>query len=149
MATSKKRKDKLIRWADEIIRTSSEIYDSKNHEIKSESYNGQTAAFSVLIALSGLKPAMALYYTENEGNDDKGKKTNCESDKSEVIKNNIIELIASMYNKDKGDNINASSLYQKVITENNNDEKKRLSQLITEYAIALKLVIRTFKFKQS
>ncbi len=131
MTTTKNRKGNLVRWADECIRSST-IY--KNGEIESESFNGQIAAFSVSVALSGLKPAMALYYNQ--------------SSNSDVDKTKIIELLAAMYKKEKGENLDKKSLYEKVINASGQAEDE-LRRLIIEYAIALKLAIRTFKFKKS
>lgn len=129
MATKKDRKSKLMTWADEAIRKSS-IY--KDGKIVSESYNGQIAAFSVSVALSGLKPAVALYYngTSNSG----------------VDKKVVIELLAEMYSKDTGEPKDA--LFDKVIGANG-DVEASLKKKIIEYSIALKLAIRTFKFKSN
>lgn len=136
MATSKKRKNQLMVLADEVIQASPIYEDNK---IISESYNGQIAAFSVSVALSGLKPAMALYYSGTGS--------------SEIDKKKIIELLAMMYNKDKSTDTNivnktCSQFYQMVISSNNTEETS-LRRNIIEYAIALKLAIRTFKFKES
>ena len=84
MTILKERKNQLIVWADDVIRNS-DIYDEENEEIKSESYNGQIAAFSVSVALSGLKPAVALYYSGKGSSD---------MDKKEIIKYAVQLLIA-------------------------------------------------------
>ena len=76
---TKERKNQLMVWADDVIRHSG-IY--KNEEIISDSYNGQIAAFSVSVALSGLKPAAALYV--------RGKGS------AAVDKKEVIELLVSM-----------------------------------------------------
>lgn len=131
MATTKKRKSDLMQWADEAIRNS-QIYDGE--KIKSESYNGQTAAFAVSVALSGLKPAMALYYNG--------------SSSAGVDKKEIINLLAAMYSMDKKSQMNGKQLYEKVINAKG-EEEKNLRRDITEYAIALKLTIRTFEFKKN
>ncbi len=128
--TVKERKDQLMKWANEAIRDSSICNDGV---IVSESYNGQIAAFSVSVAISGLKPAMALYYS--------GKGS------SDVDKKKIIGLIADMYSKDTNTTISADEFYKKVI-EKENSQLPELQKQITEYGIALKLAIRTFKFKQ-
>ena len=87
MAISKERKNQLMVWADDVIRNSG-IYNQTRNEIVSDSYNGQIAAFSVSVALSGLKPAMALYYS--------GKGS------SDVDKKEIVKLLAAMYSKEIG-----------------------------------------------
>ena len=135
MATDKKRKNKLVKWANEAIIANDKVY--KNGEVLNESYNGQIAAFSVAVAISGLKPAMALYYSD--------------SDKSNIEKKRIVELLASMYDKDDNNTDKLSggeALFKKVIGANDKEEVD-LRRTIIEYAIALKLVIRTFKFKKS
>ena len=104
MAISKERKNQLMAWANEVIATSSICKDGV---IVSESYNGQIAAFSVSVSLSGLKPAMALYYS--------GKGS------SDVDKKKIIELLAAMYSKEKGVVKNADAFFQEVIKSNDKD----------------------------
>ena len=131
MAISKERKNQLTEWANEVIATSSICKDGV---IVSESYNGQIAAFSVSVSLSGLKPAMALYYS--------GKGS------SDVDKKKIIELLAAMYSKEKGVVKNADAFFQDVI-KSNDKEMAGLKKQIMEYGIALKLAVRTFKFKSN
>ena len=117
-------------WADDVIRHSG-IYDEATKEIVSDSYNGQIAAFSVSVALSGLKPATALYYS--------GKGS------SDVDKKRIIELLAAMYSKENSQT-NTDAFFQQVIRANE-DALAGLQKKIIEYGIALKLAVRTFKFK--
>ena len=130
MAISKERKNQLMAWADDVIRHSG-IYDGTKKEIISDSYNGQIAAFSVSVALSGLKPAMALYYS--------GKGS------SDVDKKIIIELLAAMYSKENNQT-NTEAFFQQVIRANE-DALVVLQKKIIEYGIALKLAVRTFTFK--
>lgn len=127
MATTKERKNQLMVWANEVIGSSSICH---NGEIVSDSYNGQIAAFSVSIALSGLKPAMALYYS--------GKGS------SDVDKKEIVKLLAAMYSKENTPT-DADKFFQLVIRAAGNDLAV-LKKRIIEYGIALKLAIRTFKF---
>lgn len=129
MAISKERKNQLMVWANEVIGSSSIC---KEGIIVSDSYNGQIAAFSVSVALSGLKPAMALYYS--------GKGS------SDVDKKEIIKLLAAMYSKEIGSLKSADQFFQQVIGANGN-ELAGLQKKIIEYGIALKLAVRTFKFK--
>ena len=131
MAIPKDRKNQLMVWADDVIRHST-IYNVTKKEIISESYNGQIAAFSVSIALSGLKPAMALYFS--------GKGS------SDVDKKEIIKLIAAMYSKEIGEHKNADDFFRMVIGANGKD-LAGLQKKIIEYGIALKLTVRTFNFK--
>ena len=131
MAISKERRDLLMVWADDVIRNST-IYNQTKKEIISDSYNGQIAAFSVSVALSGLKPAMALYFS--------GKGS------SDVDKKRIIELLAKMYAKETESPQNADAFFKQVIDATGN-ELADLQKKIIEYGIALKLAVRTFKFK--
>lgn len=131
MATTKERKNQLMVWANEVIGSSS-IY--KDGMIISDSYNGQIAAFSVSVALSGLKPAVALYYS--------GKGS------SDVDKKEIIKLLAAMYSKEKNVLTNTDTFFQLVINANGNDLAV-LQKKIIEYGIALKLAVRTFKFRSN
>lgn len=131
MAISKERKNQLMIWADDVIRHSS-IYNEPRQEIVSDSYNGQIAAFSVSVALSGLKPAMALYYS--------GKGS------SDVDKKEIIKLLAAMYSKEIGNQKSADQFFQQVIAANGS-ALADLQKKIIEYGIALKLAVRTFIFK--
>lgn len=133
MAISKERKNQLMVWADDVIRHST-IYNDAKKEIVSDSYNGQIAAFSVSVALSGVKPAMALYYS--------GKGS------SDVDKKEIIKLLAAMYSKETGTPNSADAFFQQVIGANGN-ELSGLQKRIIEYGIALKLAVRTFKFKSN
>lgn len=131
MAISKERKNQLIVWADDVIRHSG-IYNQMTREIVSESYNGQIAAFSVSVALSGLKPAIALYYS--------GKGS------SDVDKKEIIKLLAAMYSKEIGNQKSADQFFQQVIAAKDY-ALADLQKKIIEYGIALKLSVRTFKFR--
>ena len=129
MATTKERKNQLMVWANDVIDTSSIC---NNGVIVSDSYNGQIAAFSVSVALSGLKPAVALYYS--------GKGS------SDVDKKEIIKLLAAMYSKEMKAQTNADNFFQLVISANGNNLAV-LQKKIIEYGIALKLAVRTFKFR--
>ena len=131
MATTKERKNLLMVWASEVIAASSICKDGV---IVSDSYNGQIAAFSVSVALSGLKPAMALYYS------DKGS--------SEVDKKEIIKLLASMYGKETNAVVRADDFFRTVIRAQGAD-LDAMKKRVIEYGIAMKLAVRTFKFKSN
>lgn len=131
MSITKERKNQLMVWANGVIGSSSICKDGV---IISDSYNGQIAAFSVSVALSGLKPAMALYYS--------GKGS------SDVDKKEIIKLLAAMYDKEMGVQKSADEFFQQVINARDN-EISDLHKKIIEYGIALKFAVRTFKFKKN
>lgn len=130
MATNKERKNILVKMADEVIRSSSIC---KNGIIESESFNSQIAAFSVAVAMSGLKPAMAIYYDRDNN--------------SSIDKSMIIDLLANMYSKENSF-LNKDDFFKEVIYAEG-EKEQTLRNTIIEYAIALKLAIRTFKFKKS
>lgn len=131
MATNKERKNQLVKWANEVIQDTPKV--CKNGIIENESFNGQIAAFSVSVALSGLKPAMAIYYS-NTGN-------------SSIDKPLIIEMLSKMYSKENAAK-NKEEFFKMVIGAVGEKEQTLRTKII-EYAIALKLAIRTFKFKKS
>lgn len=124
---TKQRKNDLICWANDIIAKSPIL---KNGSIN-KSYNGQIAAFSVSVAMSGLKPALALYMNG--------------SSSSDVDKTKIIDLLAAMYGKEHGENLNGKTFYDNVIKEMDNKKIEQYRESIIEYAIALKLAVRTYK----
>lgn len=128
MVITKERKNQLMAWANEVISASSIC---NNGVIVSDSYNGQIAAFSVSVALSGLKPAMALYFS--------GKGS------SDVDKKEIVKLIAAMYNMEMRAQVDANAFFQQVISANDGTLSE-LQKKVIEYGIALKLAVRTFRF---
>lgn len=128
MATTKERKNQLMVWASDVIAASSICSDGI---IVSDTYNGQIAAFSVSVALSGLKPALALYYS------DKGS--------SEVDRKEIIKLLAAMYEKETNATVSADDFFQTVIRTQGPD-LDAMKKKVIEYGIALKFAVRTFKF---
>lgn len=124
---TKQRKGDLIAWANYVIAQSTIL---KKGTIN-KSYNGQIASFSVTIAMSGLKPALALYMNG--------------SSSSDVDKTKIIDLVAQMYNEEHGGNIDGKTFYDKVIKEKDDEKIEQYQKTIVEYAIALKLAVRTYK----
>lgn len=129
---NKERKNELIALADEAIKT--EFSEEINNGGIPENYNGQMAAFSVAIATSGLKPALAFYSNENS---EAGK-----------FRKRIVAIILRMYNEEKGEQLSHVQFVNMVkLLEAN--QIQVLQSLIIEYAIAAKLVLRTFKFKKN
>ena len=64
---NKKRNEELMRRAEEALHNPQvKIVKPTGTDIK-DSYNGQTAAFGVTIAMSGLRPALAIYQKETDG----------------------------------------------------------------------------------
>lgn len=128
----KKRNEKLIQKADEVLNNGSVgiISDLKKGSIN-EAYNGQIAALGVTIAICGLRPALAIYYHDNPN-------TKCN-------KREIIEAIAQMINDPSTNSnfISAKSLLRYVIHASDGD-LKGLKKEIIDCSVALKQVVRTY-----
>ena len=131
MTTTKERKSALMTLANEAISQHTKM--CKGGKID-ESYNGQIAAFSVSIALSGLKPTLAIYHSDKSA--------------SKVNKNAIVELLAYMYGKENGKKMNDDEFY-KMVCQAEGQKEETLKNTIIEYGIALKLTVRTFELVKS
>lgn len=127
---TKEEKNKLIGFANDIL--SSLI---RSNGTINKSYNGQIAAFSVTVALSGLKPALMIYMSD--------------SSNSDVDKKVIVDLLAEMYNRDKslekGNQKNRMTFFESIIRENDEVILDQYREDVMKYSIALKLAVRTFK----
>ena len=121
---NKKQNEKLMQEAEKALRNI-DVDILKNETIK-ESYNGQTAALGVTIAMSGLRPALAIYQKKTE-----------ECDKLQIL--NAIAIMLGINQKEPG-----KALFQNVLkcdSNQLNDYKRK----IIDCSIALKQVIRTYK----
>ena len=100
-----------------------------------DSYNGQVASLSVSVAMSGLLPTLAFFYQDKP-----------ETISNKAYRRNILDVIAIMMNEDHYEwdvtEPNAKSLLEYAI--NHSDAEKSLRKEITECAIALKQVVRTY-----
>lgn len=121
----------LIHLANKVLRESGLLESDNGNDFIRSGYNGLTAGFSVTIAMSGLLPAIVIYYQQS-------------SNTREADRKKILEAIGRMIAHDKQElNIrNADTLLQTVLQ---NPESKELKQEITDCAIALKQIIRTYK----
>jgi len=119
---SKKRIEEYIPKAIEVLED-----EFKNKGIPKE-YNGYISAFGAGIIQSGLKPTVAIY--ENKQADTK-------SDK-DILTRLILKIIDS--------NTQEKSLLKYIL--NSNESEDILKEKIKDAAIAIKLSIRTFKFKE-
>lgn len=94
-------------------------------------YDGKISAFGVSVAISGLRPTIAMYH----------------NDSGDVKTKPILELIANIIAEDKEyEKIKESSL--DVFLKHALDEKTDLTKLkkyVLDAAIALKQVIRTYE----
>ena len=129
---NKKRNNDLIGLADKALRNvpaPKGILEGK--DIK-KAYDGQTSGLGVAIAMSGLLPALAIYYADK-------------SEKTKVNRRAILEVIAYMINNDndfmpKSEIKDAESLLRYAIKNNSNDLKRE----VEDCSIALKQVVRTY-----
>ena len=105
------------------------IDDNNDDNYINPSYNGQIAALGVMIAMIGLKPALCIYYQDN--------------DKTNVSRKKIISVLAKMISKDRyGQSFaNAEELYIHIIRES---DTANIKKEILECLTALKQVVRTY-----
>lgn len=153
----KKKHNELIIRANEILLDKNNVvnivqsYPGKDESGKertfegiNESYNGQTAALGVTIAMSGLLPALAIYYKETSNKD-----SNCDKKK-------ILNAVAMMIKDPKtGEYMFAEkdqpckALFEFAINSTDEDMLAWLQREVIDCSIALKHVIRTFKQKKN
>lgn len=150
----KKRMTQLIKLADEVL-VSSGIKQQNSNDIK-DSYNGQTAAFGIAVLMSGLVPALVIYYQDANEN-------------REINRRTILTAVGQMIGRDPKATAmiadrpmnqtirDADTLLKAAIqcvdvkkdadAKKDADKKKQLKQLsreVVECATALKLIIRTY-----
>jgi len=126
---NKKKNEELMQKADNALKNTNKVKILKGTSIK-DSYNGQTAALGVTIAMTGIRPALAIYQKETES---------CK-------RIEILNAIALMMGIDSETRKPGEELFQKVMGCNP-DELKIYKQKVLECSIALKQVIRTYKLE--
>lgn len=135
---NKKRLTTLMQLADGVLRPSGIL--KANSKIE-DSYNGQTSGFSVTVAMSGLLPALVIYYQQA-------------SESRNINRKNILEAIGLMISLDHDfteiqDIKDAESLLKAAIETRDNAKSKKLKQEVIDCAIALKQIIRTYELIKS
>jgi len=137
---TKERNNKLMGLADEAIcQTKVLLKEGSNTDIQI-SYNGQISALSVSIAMSGLRPALAIYF--QDGVKDKSKV------RTKVNRCAILEVVADMIRRDGfayGQITDAKSLF--AYSLKNDIDLKELQREVIDCAIALKQVVRTYNLE--
>lgn len=128
--TPKERKNKLIEYADEAVRST-----LLQNGLVDGTYDGQISAFSVAVALSGLKTAMAIYMKSESG--------------STADRKKVIRMLAKMKNADEGTTGTTEQILWDQVRNADEQALKELKKVILEYAIALKLTFRTFKYRKN
>ena len=134
MMKTKQRNDELIQRAFELLSSDSQYRNKifKGNFIE-DSFAGQVAAFSVSVAMIGLKPTLAMYYEQGG---------------AAVDTRNIVGLVAELLMKDgctfapEGDRYNHPAEKLFVYAMKHNSEKLRKD--VIDNAVALKVVLRTF-----
>ena len=128
--TPKNRKNRLIGFADEAVRST-----LLENGLVDGSYDGQISAFSVAVALSGIKTAMAIYMKSESG--------------SSADRKKVIQMLAKMKDADEGTTGTTEQVLWNQVRNADEQSLKELKRVILEYAIALKLTFRTFKYRKN
>ena len=128
--TPKNRKNRLIGFADEAVRST-----LLENGLVDGSYDGQISAFSVAVALSGIKTAMAIYMKSESG--------------SSADRKKVIQMLAKMKDADVGTTGTTEQVLWNQVRNADEQSLKELKKVILEYAIALKLTFRTFKYRKN
>lgn len=149
---NKKRNKELIRLADEALKEQEVNVDLGISQILNESdidaaYNGSIASLSVSIAMSDLRPALAIYYQ------DKPKSAT----RPKANRRSVLDVIGRIITKDavvlgkpnwdfsEGGQY-AKNLFSYAIS---NDEDEQLKTEIIDCAVALKQIVRTYNLVKS
>ena len=136
---NKSRNNKLMKLADEALRSTRVLFKSDNVLDIDSSYNGQVASLGVAIAMSGLRPALANFYQDSN---------------SKVNRRNILKVIAEIIKNDQdrdlenandNDFSDAKTFFGYALRNNLSEMGlKKLTREVEECAIALKQVVRTY-----
>ena len=131
---NKKRNEELMQKAENALQDSRvKILKANKIDIK-DSYSGQTAALGVTIAMSGLRPALAIYQQETDG-----------CNRLEILNAIAIMLgnITPSNNRKLGE-----ELFHRVLSCDDAELKKYRKNTI-DCSIALKQVIRSYNLVKS
>lgn len=123
-----KNVDKYLKAADEAIKSTS---IEKDGVIK-KAYKGAVSAFGASIIMSGLVPTIQFYMEASDNRDSDTKK--------------IVDAIAKIIYHDSTQQ-NAGYLKEEIMRHHNNrQELDRLKRKVTDAAIALKIMMRSYRF---
>lgn len=146
---NKSRNNYLVRLADEALREQtdndklcvSRILKDNNQDID-DAYNGSVAALGVSIAMSELRPSLAIYYQDKPNSPTRPK----------ANRRSVLDVIARIITKDTACDFNfstggkyAENLFRHAITNDDNG----LKQEVIDCAVALKQVVRTYNLVKS
>ena len=127
---NKTRNNELIKLADDALNSTKGLFKGNTTDIDS-AYNGQIASLGVSIAMSGLRPALAIYYQDNSS--------------TKVNRAAVLSVIADMINRDNyanGEITDAKSLFRYSLR--GDIDLNGLRREVEECSIALKQVVRTY-----
>ena len=139
-AMNKKRNEELLKLADVKLKASNLLLEDK--ESIDKSYDGDTAALSVSVAMSGLLPTVVIYYQDF---DNRNPDAPC--------RRNVLNVVATMITVPNTDECfaDAKALLSFILNGRTGLEEevylKALKQLegeVIDCAIALKQVVRTY-----
>lgn len=142
---NKTRNNQLVKIADEALREQvansdqgvSRILSENNCDIE-EAYNGSIASLGVSIAMSELRPSLAIYYQDKPNS----------ATRPKANRRSVLDVIARIVTKDtdnpqwdfSNNNKFAENLFRYAVTS----EDANLKQEVIECAVALKQVVRTY-----
>ena len=142
---NKTRNNQLIKLADEALQEQvaksdqgeSRILSENNCDIE-EAYNGSIASLGVSIAMSELRPSLAIYYQDKPNS----------ATRPKANRRSVLDVIARMITKDT-DNPQWDFSQNGKFAENFfrhavNEDDANLKIEVIECAIALKKVVRTY-----
>lgn len=130
--TMKARNEEMLKIAQRALIDNTDIWKEKPNSIL-DAYNGQIAALGVSVAISGLLPALVIYYQ------DKPKPGTPRKANRKII----LDLISKMISLDDGINLRFDGSKTLIEYAMNNDLSE-LKKEVIECAIALKQVVRTY-----
>lgn len=129
---NKTRNNKLIAIANNALNNTNGVLFKRNSTTDIDSaYNGQIASLGVSIAMSGLRPALAIYYQDSSA--------------TKVNRRAVLTVIADMLHRDNYANCqitDATSLFQYALRDD--IDLNDLKRVVVECSIALKQVVRTY-----
>ena len=129
---NKTRNNVLIGYANDALNNTNGVLFKGNSTTDIDSaYNGQIASLGVSIAMSGLRPALAIYYQDSSA--------------TKVNRRAVLTVIADMIRRDNfanGQITDAQSLFSYSLRDNIN--LNELKREVEECSIALKQVVRTY-----
>lgn len=128
----KQKNELLVGLAGRALQETKALFKEGSMTDIPDSYNGQISAFGVSVAMSGLRPALAMYYQDKSN--------------TKVYKYKILVVIAKMlhhYDSSHYPHSGAKGMLEAVLKV----EESSLSRIqadIIDCSIALKQVVRTY-----